>query len=86
MHLSYLEREEKYKDELAKDAAAQREMHAKTRGSMIMKMFSERISPGIHDAAAKKEGFGVWKEAHATEVNVRKETELRDEIVIQKSK
>jgi hypothetical protein len=27
-----------------------------------VKLFSEKISPTVHDLAAKKEGFGFWKE------------------------
>jgi hypothetical protein len=37
-------------------------VHVKTRQGMMIKYFSDRISPAVHDSAAKKEGFGVWKE------------------------
>jgi hypothetical protein len=26
-----------------------------------LRYFSEKVVPGVHDVAAKKEGFGVWK-------------------------
>jgi hypothetical protein len=42
----------------------ERESHSQTRSDLIVKYFSERVSPGIHDAAAKKEGFGIWKEIY----------------------
>jgi hypothetical protein len=31
---------------------------------MILKYFSEKVSPALHDGAAKKEGFGAWKEQY----------------------
>jgi hypothetical protein len=37
-------------------------VHSKTRSDVIVKYFSEKVNPGIHDKAAKKEGFGNWKE------------------------
>jgi hypothetical protein len=37
-------------------------VHAKTRSDMMVKYFAEKVSPGVHDVAAKKEGLGVWKE------------------------
>jgi hypothetical protein len=27
-----------------------------------LRYFSERVSPAVHDAAAKKEAFGAWNE------------------------
>ena len=36
----------------------ERQVHAKTRSDMIVKFFSEKISPAIHDKAGKKEAFG----------------------------
>jgi hypothetical protein len=29
---------------------------------MLVKYFSEKVAPGVHDVAAKRESFGVWKE------------------------
>ena len=52
------EREKRELEEQEKEQA----LHMKTRSDMIIKMFSEKVSPGVYDAAAKKEGFGVWKE------------------------
>jgi hypothetical protein len=40
----------------------EREIHNISRSDMMVKYFSEKVAPGVHDAAAKKEGFGVWKE------------------------
>jgi hypothetical protein len=37
-------------------------VHIKTRSDMLVKYFSEKVSPAVHDLAAKKEGFGAWKE------------------------
>jgi hypothetical protein len=34
-------------------------MHFK---NLISRYFSEKISPAVHDLAAKKAGFGAWKE------------------------
>jgi hypothetical protein len=56
-HFRFAEEEEKLKEE-----AKEKKLHIKTRGDMVIKLFSEKISPGVHDAAAVKEGFGVWKE------------------------
>jgi hypothetical protein len=28
----------------------------------VIKLFSEKVSPAVHDLAAKKEGLGAWKE------------------------
>jgi hypothetical protein len=38
---------------------------------MMVKYFSEKVAPGVHDAAAKKEGFGVWKEEFIHRRNAR---------------
>jgi hypothetical protein len=37
-------------------------LHCKTRSDTMIKYFAEKVSPGIYDDAARKEGFGVWKE------------------------
>jgi hypothetical protein len=42
----------------------ERKMHAKTRSDVIIKYFSEKVSPAVHDSAAKKEAFGMWKQEY----------------------
>jgi hypothetical protein len=37
-------------------------VHKKTRGDMLVKYFAEKVNPGMHDLAAKKEAFGAWNE------------------------
>jgi hypothetical protein len=39
------------------DRKKERAIHKKTRSAMMIKLFSEKISPGVHDDAARKEGF-----------------------------
>jgi hypothetical protein len=56
-----------------------REDHAKTRSDMIMKYFSEKVSPGVHDVAAKKEGFGEWKEQFLHSLYMLREEKIREE-------
>jgi hypothetical protein len=38
------------------------QVHVKTRGDMLVKYFSEKVSPAVHDKAAKQEGFASWTE------------------------
>jgi hypothetical protein len=45
--------------QIEKDAIKQ---HAKARGNVVVKYFSEKVSAAVHDVSAKKEGFGIWKE------------------------
>jgi hypothetical protein len=61
-----------------KQRALERKLQNKTRSDMLIKYFSERIAPGIHDVAGKKEGFGVWKEEFVHERYVMQE-KLRQE-------
>jgi len=64
------------------EEAKERELHMKTRSDMIVKMFSEKISPGVHDIAAKREAFGSWKEGYVHEIFMKREELLnanRDE-------
>jgi hypothetical protein len=46
-----------------------RKIHLKTRSDMMIKYFSERVAPGVHDVAMKKERFGVWKEKFMHEIH-----------------
>jgi hypothetical protein len=36
-------------------------IETKSRSDMIVKYFSEKVSPAVHDVASKKEAFGDWK-------------------------
>jgi hypothetical protein len=39
----------------AKQIQLEHAVHKKTRGDMLIKYFSEKVNPGVHDVAAKKE-------------------------------
>jgi hypothetical protein len=52
-------------------------LHKKTRGEMVAKYFSEKVSPGVHDVGMKKEGFGVWKEEFLHKKYAEKELKLK---------
>jgi hypothetical protein len=34
---------------------------SQNRSDVLVKYFAERVAPAVHDVAARKEGFGVWK-------------------------
>merc|ERR1712167_149459 len=58
-------REEEVKQGMQKASALhqqEHQIHTKTHSDMMVKYFSERVAPGVHDVAAKKEAFGRWKE------------------------
>jgi hypothetical protein len=57
IHDSYAKEEAKRLTQLK----LERKLHKSTRSSMMIKYFSEKVGP-VHDRAAKKEGFGAWKE------------------------
>jgi hypothetical protein len=38
------------------------EQHCKTRSETMVKYFAEKVAPDVHDAAAGREGFDIWKE------------------------
>jgi hypothetical protein len=50
--------EEKRREEERKE----RLVHVKTRSDFMIKYFSEKVSPAVHDRAAKMSCWGVWKE------------------------
>jgi hypothetical protein len=94
MHVSYEEREKKLREEMKQreeEAAKrrdeeyekERQMHAKARSDMVVKLFSEKVSPGIHDVAAKKEAFGVWNEQFMHHQFMKREKKLMDGMVRQ---
>jgi hypothetical protein len=56
------DRYEKLWGSMAASHAETHKLHVKTRGDIVLKYFAERVAPGVHDVAAKKEGFGTWKE------------------------
>jgi hypothetical protein len=61
LHGIYARREELVLQMELQDIKA-RELHTKVRSDMMVKYFSEKVAPTIHDIAAKKEGFGEWKQ------------------------
>jgi hypothetical protein len=61
--------------------ANERKLHSKTRSDMIMKYFSEKAAPAIHDAACVKEGFGIWKEQSMHERYLKRENLFRTEMM-----
>jgi hypothetical protein len=40
----------------------ERNIQANARSAMLLKYFSEKINPAIHDKAAKTEVLSVWKD------------------------
>jgi aconitase B len=78
MHHEFVKREELTQEMMLGEAQRRREeeekerqVHVESRSDMIMKYFSDRVAPGVHDVAMKKEGFGVWKEEYYTAQNKR---------------
>jgi hypothetical protein len=44
---------------------AQREkyvVHNKTRSDLLVRYFGDKVAPGVHDVAMRKEAWGEWKE------------------------
>jgi hypothetical protein len=58
VHEGYCHRE----DALLETIKLEMQTHTNTRSGVIAKYFAEKVSPEIYETAAKKEGFGVWKE------------------------
>jgi hypothetical protein len=53
----------------------------------FLRYFSDKVSPAVHDAGAKKEGFGVWKEHFMHQTHLKKEEQqlaLRRQVVEEK--
>jgi len=71
--LSHVQAEERRR----KEFALERKIHKKTQSAKMMKYFSEKVAPGVHDVAAKKEGFGTWKEQFLHESFEEREAVLR---------
>jgi hypothetical protein len=57
--------------------AKEKKLHLKTNGDKLLKYFSEKVAPGVHDVAGKKEGFGVWKEEWMTSRFELRENDLK---------
>jgi hypothetical protein len=58
------------------EATEERKVHTKTRSDLIVKYFSERAGPAIHDAPAQTQGFGIWKEQSMHDRFLKREEEL----------
>jgi hypothetical protein len=63
-HFSYLknvaslkEIEAKIKAEQLEEKRREHALHLKTRSDVVIKYFAEKVSPAVHDVAAKKEGM-----------------------------
>jgi hypothetical protein len=90
MHVKFLEREEELRLEMVLtqqeeerkriEEEKEREMHAKTRSDMIVKYFSDRVCPNVHDVATKKEAFGIWTEQFTHVKFLEREVLLQDEL------
>jgi hypothetical protein len=91
VHNTYLNREKELKAEQEEKEYAQarfreevekeRKLHSKSRSDVIVKYFSEKVAPGVHDVAAKKENFGMWKEGFLHEKFVKNEKTLKKEML-----
>jgi hypothetical protein len=68
---------EKLEAKLKEDANLERKLHLKTRSDILVKYFSEKVSPGIHDVSSKKESFGIWKEGLIHRDYLARELELK---------
>jgi hypothetical protein len=53
--------------------AAERKWHAMARSDLTIKYFAEKVSPAVHDSAAKKEAFAMWKEFAMHQQYLRRE-------------
>jgi hypothetical protein len=49
---------------LAEEHSKTHEIHTQARSDMLVKYFAEKVNPGLHDVAAKKEAFGAWNEEY----------------------
>jgi hypothetical protein len=58
IHESYAQGEALFKQIMEEEHTKRHAVHAKTRGDIIVKYFSDCVSPQLHDSAAKKEAFG----------------------------
>jgi hypothetical protein len=54
--------EEKRREEENETRRKERLVRVKTRSDFMIKYFSEKVSPAVHDKAAKMSCWGVWKE------------------------
>jgi hypothetical protein len=62
----------------------ERNLHAKTRGDMVVKYLSEFLTNGtsvVTDMARKKEGWGSWKEQFVHDRFQKHEVKLRNELI-----
>jgi hypothetical protein len=48
------------------------------RKNLVTKYFSEKVAPGIHDVAVRKEGFAVWKGGYLNNVMERTKEALEE--------
>jgi len=69
IHLNYKIDEARRAEQRAKE----KKLHNKTRSDMMVKLFSEKISPAVHDLACKKEGWGIMKEQYIHESYAKQE-------------
>jgi hypothetical protein len=74
----FREREERLREELAKEF----EIHTKTRSEMIIKCFAEKVCPAVHDAAAKKEAIGEWKQEFMTTTFLQREQAIKTDAAV----
>jgi hypothetical protein len=63
------------------EQALEHAKHVEARRSLLIKYFSERVTPGVHDVAAKKEGFGVWNEQFMRARFVARQGETRQRTI-----
>jgi hypothetical protein len=63
------------------EAIERHELRVKTRGDMLVKYFSDKVAPAIHDIALQKEAFSSWKEGFIRSSYGAREKCLRSEMV-----
>jgi hypothetical protein len=44
-----------------------------------VKYFAEKVNPGLHDLAAKKQGLGAWKEEYIHSLHDKRHSELGEQ-------
>jgi hypothetical protein len=80
-HLQWVHREDRWRRKMdawetaqsrrRDEELEQRAAHMSVRRDMLTKYFAEKVAPGVHDVAAKREALGVWKQEYSTPQNKR---------------
>jgi hypothetical protein len=76
---SWNEERHKKHEEKQKVNEEMHKAHTEMRSNMLVKYFSEKVNPGVHDKAMNKEAFALWKSEFEVEMNSLKEQRWRSE-------